>query len=78
MDEIILNQSDIEDMVARTRAIEYLNAEREQHLAEAQRCELLATYLQEALTLWLGTQYHINVATEQWHLDLQNKRLTHE
>ncbi len=74
---IALSQEHLEEYIARTNAILYLNKEREEHLQEARRCEMMATYIQEAITLWIGRAYNLDIEHEQWHLDLQERRLVY-
>lgn len=72
-----LPQKDLEEYIARTNAIVYLNKKRQEHLEEVQRCEMMAVYLQEALTLRIGRAYSLDIEHEQWHLDLQERKLVY-
>ena len=74
-DAIALAQDDLEDFIARTNAIEYLNRKRQEYLDEALRCEKMAQYIQEALTLWVERAYHVDIEHERWHLDLNARKL---
>ncbi len=75
IDAIPLLQNDLEDLVARTNAITYLTDKRQEHVDEALRCEAMAVFLQEALTLWIERTYHVDATEQQWHLDLNERRL---
>lgn len=75
VDEIVLDQADLEELVARTQAIVHLTDRRKEYLEEAQRCEKMAVYLQESLTLWVARTYNLDIDHDQWHLDLDRRRL---